>query len=127
MRLSSFRWATGVLLALIGAMMLVVPHQFASPVYAAIQPSLSLWGLAFLAIGLGLVAVAVFRPSRWVGVTVHLLSGIGLLVLAYGFAAAGAWTGTSNWAVLGLASVLALLLRRHSGESDGDGTADLLP
>lgn len=126
-RVNSFRWATGNMLGLIGAMMLVVPHQFSSPVYAALQPALPLWGLAFLAIGMGVVAVAVLSPSPRIELAIHFMAGTALLVLAYGFAVSGAWTGTSTWAVLGLASLLIPMIPRPPGKKDAGVAINLLP
>ena len=42
-------WAVSVFCALIGALMLTVPHQFASPSFAPLRPWLVPWGAAFFA------------------------------------------------------------------------------
>ena len=126
MRVGNFRWAIGVLSTVIGAMMLVVPHQFASPVYSALQASLPTWGLTFLATGLSLIAIAVIRAPGWVDILAHVLASVSLLTLAYSFVAAGTWISATKWAVLGLAS-LAAAFPQQPGEVKEEGSrADLL-
>jgi PAS domain S-box-containing protein len=109
---TSLRWAVGVLTAVIGGMMLIVPHQFRSPTYTALQGQLGLWGVFFLLTGVGLLLLAATRPPRWVRVAIHLAVGAELLALAYGFAVVGVWTGFSNWIVVGLGTALAPFLAR---------------
>ncbi|MHB1413956.1 MAG: hypothetical protein ACYC1C_01795, partial [Chloroflexota bacterium] len=89
LKITNLRWLVGILSVLVGAMMLVTPHQFSSPLYAAITPTLPLWGVGFLLVGTLLVGLAVFKPRREVVLVVHLLSGLGWLVLAYGLAVVG--------------------------------------
>ena len=44
LRISSLQWAVGVFCALIGALLLVVPHQFESPVETGLGLNLPWWG-----------------------------------------------------------------------------------
>ncbi len=123
--ITSLRWAVGILTALIGAMMLIVPHQFSSPTYAALQPQLGLWGGVFLLTGVGLLLLAVARPPRWVQLAIHLAVGAELLALAYGFAIVGVWTGTTNWTVIGLGTAVAPFLARQTDEEPAAAGSDL--
>ncbi|MBA2447697.1 MAG: response regulator [Chloroflexi bacterium] len=109
-RIDTLRWAVGVFCAVIGALMLVAPHQFAAPSYAPLRPYLPWWGAAFLLAGAALVDVAAVARPRPQAIAAHLLGGAIILALAYGFAVTGVWTGTSNYTVLGLGTVLAALL-----------------
>ncbi|HOR01286.1 MAG TPA: hypothetical protein PLJ35_20925, partial [Anaerolineae bacterium] len=108
--IASLRWAVGILTGVIGAMMLIVPHQFNSPSYAALQPQLTVWGALYLLAGVGLLLLAVTTPPWWLQVAIHLTVGGELLALAYGFAVVGVWSGTANWIAFGLGTVLAPFL-----------------
>jgi len=44
MRVTTLQWAVGMFSALLGAMMLIVPHRFEASTYAALQPHLLWWG-----------------------------------------------------------------------------------
>ncbi len=111
-RISTLRWCVGVLAALIGAMMLIVPQQFSAPFYAALQPQLFLWGAVFVLAGAALLVLAVSYLSRAVEVAIHLLAGAGFIVLAYGLALAGGWTGAASLGTLGIGTALAPFLSR---------------
>ena len=82
----TLQWTVGLCSALIGAFMLVAPHQFDAPPYRRLLPHLALWGIGFLGSGIGLLSVPVLRPRRAVTITLHGLSGFVLLGLAFGFA-----------------------------------------
>ncbi|MBI4494084.1 MAG: GAF domain-containing protein [Chloroflexi bacterium] len=107
--------------AAIGALMLVAPHQFEAPHYAAFQPYLPWWGAAFLLAGVGLLCVSVLAPQRTLEVTAHLFAGAVQGVLAYGFLATGTWTGASTHLVLGLGTALAPFLPRSRLDRPGAG------
>ncbi|HOG46913.1 MAG TPA: ATP-binding protein [Anaerolineae bacterium] len=123
--IASLRWAVGILTGVIGAMMLIVPHQFNSPSYAALQPQLTVWGALYLLAGVGLLLLAVTTPPWWLQVAIHLTVGGELLALAYGFAVVGVWSGTANWIAFGLGTVLAPFLARSPGEEPAEAGLDL--
>ena len=60
--ITSLQWLVGTFIVVIGAMMLVSPHQFAAPAYAPITPQLAWFGIAFLLSGTSLLAVATPAP-----------------------------------------------------------------
>ena len=126
MRIGTLRCAVGAFCAVVGALMLVAPHRFGSPIYAALQPNLHTWGVVFVMSGAGLIAVAAMRPRRSVTLASHVLAGGMLLVLSTGFIRAGAWTGTTNYAVLGLGTMLAGLLPSVRARRPSSNTRDLL-
>jgi signal transduction histidine kinase len=95
----TLQWVAGLWSAVVGALMLVAPHRFETPPYARLLPHLILWGLAFLASGIGLLSVPILRPRRGVTVALHAAAGLALLGLAAAFAAG---TGSIIYASLGL-------------------------
>ncbi len=113
----SLRWTLGPYCAFVGAFMLVAPHRFASPVYAAMLDYRGLWGMAALVAGVALIAVAILRPRRAVVLLGHGLAGATLLALSASFLQDRAWTGTIAYAVLGLGTMLAGTLPRGAGAS----------
>jgi PAS domain S-box-containing protein len=119
--------AVGGFCAAIGALMLVAPHQFATPLYyTAFEGQLFGRGLGFLLAGAGLLGLVALGPARF-GITmlVHAWAAATLGVLAAGFGGPGIWTGTSNYLVLGLATAVApLVARSHVGRTSQRG--DLL-
>ncbi len=111
-KIQSLQWVVGVYCAVIGTLILIVPHQFNAPIYELIQPQLLWWGILFLLTGIALIAVASLTPVRRILIVVHLLAVAPLLVVAAGFARATTWTGTLNFLVLGLSLLLASFLPR---------------
>jgi signal transduction histidine kinase len=101
------RCFVGLLCATTGALMLVAPHQFGTPVYASIRPHLVLWGIGFVTAGVGLLGLIGFSPGRAVRITVHLFGGGALLILGLGFAAEGGIVRAVFYGVLGLATAFA--------------------
>jgi len=122
LRIEVLQWAVGAFCAFVGAVMLVAPHQFSSPAYAALQPHLTLWGALYLLSGLALVMIAIFKPRRVATSLGHVAVGALLLWVAYGFAVAQAWTGVTYFLALGIGTFLALfsLLRPTDTALDGD-------
>ena len=123
-RVGPFRWMVGALCAYFGALMLVQPDQFSSPVYRAVQPHLTVWGIGFLSAGAALLCVAALAPRTAVRVGVHAVVVGMLLALAGGFAYVGVWTGATSYAVLGLGTGLAAILPLRGRGAWGRG--DLL-
>lgn len=92
--------------------MLVAPHQFRVPVYAALLPQLVVWGAAFLLIGIGLITVASLALPNPARVAIHVLNAAALLALAYALGSSGQWSLTPTWAVLGVATAAIPFLPR---------------
>jgi diguanylate cyclase (GGDEF)-like protein len=76
----------GLFCTVLGAVMLVIPHQFNAPVYLLLQPRLMWWGVLFLLIGMALIGVVTLAPARPILIAMHLVAGAALLTVAYGFA-----------------------------------------
>jgi hypothetical protein len=114
----SLLWTVGLFCAFIGAFLLVAPHHFRSRPYEALLPFGIVWGTLALGSGVGLLAVAVLRPVRWLGFSVHALAGLALLALAASFARVGAVTGIAVYAVMGLGTIAAGLIPRKRRDGD---------
>jgi diguanylate cyclase (GGDEF)-like protein len=105
-------WAVGAFCAAIGVLMLVAPHQFNWPAFALLQDQLTWWGLSFLAVGVGLLAVVTLAPGFGVEVLVHVCAGGLLLVLGAGLVRVGGWGGAWAYLILGLGTIVVPLLGR---------------
>ncbi|HEY0510418.1 MAG TPA: HAMP domain-containing sensor histidine kinase [Thermoanaerobaculia bacterium] len=105
-------WAAGFFCGFIGGFLLIAPHHFRSDPYQALLPYALAWGTLALTAGLGLLAVAVMRPPRWVSCTFHLLVGLTLLALAASFLRVNAISGTVTYTILGSGILLACRLPR---------------
>ncbi len=103
----TLQWMIGLCSAVVGALMLVAPHRLDSPLYARLLPHLTLWGIALLASGIGLLSVPMLRPRRWVTVALHGTAGLALLGLASGFHAGA---GPLVYSMLGLGVWVAAFL-----------------
>ena len=108
----SLRWAMGFFCGLVGAFILVAPHHFGAPVYAALRPYSPWWGTLSLTAGVALIAVEILRPRRWIVLLVHGLLGAALLALAASFARVQGWTGLISYTILGLGTIFAGLRPR---------------
>src|ERR1700681_2097482 len=118
------RCFVGLLCATTGALMLVAPHLFTTPVYAAIRPHLGLWGIAFVVAGAGLLGLVGFSPSRASRLAVHLFAGSALLILGIGFVVEGGIVRAVFYSVLGLATAVAAFVPGGSGRATS-GSRDL--
>src|SRR5215207_4130517 len=107
LRESILQWSTGLLATMLGAQMLIVPHQLSTQAYDLVRPQIGLWGGAMLVAGILMLVVAATGRSRWLVLTAHLGLGALLLFLGAVFAATGGWFGGTIFAVLGLATVVA--------------------
>jgi signal transduction histidine kinase len=101
------RGFVGLFCAITGALMLIAPHQFLTPVYASIRPNLTVWGIGLLLAGVGLLGLIGFSPGRPIRMAVDLFSGGALLILGLGFATEGGIAGAVFYGVLGLAIAFA--------------------
>ncbi len=122
----TLEWAAGVFCALVGAMLLAMPHRFEILAFAALQPHLPWWGIAFLLSGGGLLTVAVLAPAGRLAVVAHLVAGGAVLLMARGYAASGMWMATTNYAVFGLGAMLAPALSRIPDRRRDSQDRDLL-
>jgi diguanylate cyclase (GGDEF)-like protein/PAS domain S-box-containing protein len=109
----TLRWLVGLFCAVIGTLMLVAPHQFAAAAYSALKPHLPLWGAFFLFGGVSLLLVAALRPRRALIVAAHVWAGLSLLSLSGGFIASSHLPGISNYAILGIGTIVVALLPRR--------------
>lgn len=107
------RFMAGMITGLVGAMLLIVPHQFSNPTYALIARHPTVWGLGFLLSGLGLLAVDVLQARRPLLLALHLLVGAAWLLLAFGFLINKAWIGMAAWGVFGLGIAVEPFLSVH--------------
>jgi len=119
-------WAMGLFCAFIGAFLLVSPHRFQAPPYQALLPYALAWGTLALTSGLGLLAVAVMRPARWLSCAVHVLVGLTLLALAASFARVSAVSGTVVYAIFGMGILLSCRLSRDRPAAAGGDLFGLL-
>jgi len=112
LRISSLQWAVGIFCAVIGALLLVVPHQFESPIEKALELSPPWWGTSFLLAGWILIGIAAlsYGMPRWLLLAAHLPAGAGLLLIAGTTASDYDWIDTAVYGVLGLGTLLAPLL-----------------
>ena len=112
MIVGTLRAAVGLFCTGVGALMLILPHQYQSATYATISSHLASWGTLFLLIGPVMLAVGVAPSRRALTIAAHLTTGVVLLVFASGFAATGGWTGAVCYGVIGLATALAAFPQR---------------
>jgi signal transduction histidine kinase len=105
-------WAMGLFCGVVGAFLLIAPHRFQSGPYEALLPHALVWGTFALVSGLGMLAVAVLRPRRWLSCLSHLLVGLALLALTVSFVRVGAVSGAVVYTVLAIGTFLACLLPR---------------
>jgi signal transduction histidine kinase len=103
----ALRWTSGAYLALLGALMLVAPHQFDGPAFAGLRAQLPWWGVVYFLAGAALVGIGALGPDRRAAALGHAVAGAALLLLASGVAAVGAWLGATGYAALGLANAAA--------------------
>src|SRR5687768_2339366 len=114
MRTTALQWALGCFLTGAGVLMLVAPHQFTAAGYDALRPVLPWWAGAFCIAGVGLVSAPVFALRRTLQLAAHAAAGIVLCALAFSFGLVGIFGSCVGYAVLGLATLGAGLMERHS-------------
>lgn len=112
LRVSNFQWASGILNAFLGTLMLIAPHQFYFLSGSPLEKHLLIWGTAFLLSGCALVCIPVIVPNRLITVLTHLTGGFLLLFLSASFAQYHAWVSALNFGVIGVGLLLALFLPR---------------
>src|SRR4051812_39256546 len=110
MRTGSFTWLVGIECALLGALMLVAPHQFGAVLYAPLQSHFVEWGGVFLLSGTCLLGVMALARSGVLRVVGHLVAGGSLLALGIDFGLQAAWVSSINYSLLGVATMLVPVL-----------------
>src|SRR5438067_2428502 len=88
----ALRWAIAVDCALLGALMLLAPHQFAGPLWARLALWLPAVAVALLLASLGLFLAAVVPGRRRLVILAHLSAGVALSLFLYNAVAIGAWS-----------------------------------
>lgn len=128
LRLTTLSWSVGWFCAAIGALMLIVPHQFSSPSFSVLRPYLPLMGGAAFLSGLGLVGVSALGWRGLSRLAVHLVCGSVLILFAYTLLLAGSLAGASIYSTLGLGTIAAALLPvgRQGARTHGDLLAVVL-
>src|SRR6188768_3251137 len=94
------QWSTGLLATMLGAQMVIVPHQLSTQAYDLVRPHIGLWGGAMLLAGILMLVVAATGRSRWLVLSAHLGLGALLLLLGLVLAATGGWYGGTIFAML---------------------------
>ncbi len=117
--------AVGVFQTVVGVMMLVTPHRFVSPAYTSLQSNLTLWGIFFFLVGMGLILVAVLKVPRFFEVCVHFLGGAVLVLLACDSASVAEWMGAVNFGTMGAVTVTAPFVAARNEERTSVGRHDL--
>ncbi len=125
MRIGTLQWVMGVFCAITGILMVVAPHQYRIPEYAALKPYLPWSGGLMILAGAALLGVATVRARGAINVVAHLLGAAALLALAGGFVESGIWTGTVEYTLLALATSLAPLLASPREPAQTKGRGDL--
>src|SRR5437667_5495207 len=103
-------WLAGSRCLLLGALILVAPHQFAGRLYSPLQPHLVAWGAVFVVSGASLLATAALALEGRVRTLAHLIAGGAMLALGIDLAPGTAWVSSINYSLLGVATVLTPLL-----------------
>lgn len=129
MTTNSLRWVIGSLCALLGSMMLVVPHQFGEASTTTIARVLPWWGGAGVLAGAALLGQAGFVSSRRPGAGAPLLAAVVLLALACSVASHGEWLWGLTYVILAVGTSLIPLVPVPPETSQtgptGKRTADL--
>ncbi len=111
------RWAVAVFCALVGALMLIAPHQFAGATFEPLRPWLTEWGAAFFLAGVALVTTSALGIRGIPAALASTAAALVLLLLALSFLVTGGWTGVAAFGLFGLA-VLVSPVFDPSGHTD---------
>ena len=123
---TSLRWWSGVFCTLLGAFMVVVPGQFETTVYEALQRQIAPFGLLFFSGGWAMLTVAALRPRQWLHAGAHVVVIGAFLLFAGSFAEDGIWSGTVVYGVLAAVLVVSALLPARQTTLPGVRRGDLL-
>ncbi|MCC7366804.1 MAG: response regulator [Chloroflexi bacterium] len=102
----SLRQAIGLFSVLLGALLLVAPHQFSAAAFGLLRPYHPLLGAWVIGSGLLLMASTFLRTPRSTFVATHLLAAAPLLAFGAAFVASGNWHGAVMCIVTGLTTAL---------------------
>lgn len=97
----SLRWAVGLFCAIVGAFMLVAPHQFRIQAFWSVPAVRTAWAVAALAAGVALLSVASLRTGRRQRLLAHGLAGAVMLSVGGGILLNGSGIGAVPYLVLG--------------------------
>lgn len=111
-RVSSLQWMAGAYCALVGTLMLIVPHHLDFPDPVPLPVNAGIWGALYLLTGISLFSLAVIKPPRGVAVMVHWIAALLLLRLAAGYFGAEAWMSPLHFLALAAGITLASLSTR---------------
>lgn len=125
LRMKGLQWVTGLLCGIVGALMLIVPHQLSGQVYDAVRPDLPMWGAGALLAGLTMLVVATTGRARWLVLIAHGGVGVVLLLLTSLFATSGGWFSSTILGALAVATMFGPGLARAPRQTAS--TAGLLP
>lgn len=124
LRTATLSWAVGIFCALVGALMLIVPHQFVSPIFSVIRPYLPVAGSIYLCVGFGLLVVTALSLGRWSTILIHTATSFAIFFYALMLFRAGSWSGCFLYSALALGTLLAGWLstgyEHRSAEREGD-------
>lgn len=117
-RIRSLQWAAGVLCALIGAVILVVRHQFDFTSFSSSPIELLAWGFFFLLAGALMFAAIIQSRPAWLSLAAHLATAGALLALAATMLRTGGWIIALSFGILGVGVLLALpvIIRRERSD-----------
>ncbi len=104
-KVTSVQMSLAGYLLVMGALILVAPHQFDHPEYIVMHWALDAWGVGFLMLGAVTLSLALFHAPRWLQAIFHIFAGLVLFTLAAGFARTGFWHWATNYALLGCLSL----------------------
>src|SRR3990172_4918876 len=100
-RVRSLHWAVGSLFAVIGAFLLIAPHQFSFISFPLLDRYYYAWAASLLLAGVCLIGITLFTPLRRVPVSiVHGLAALLLFGLSANYLWDEAWIGAINYALL---------------------------
>lgn len=117
----SLLWTMSFFCTFMGAFLLVAPHHFQTPPYRVLLYYSVEWGSLALISGVGLLAVAILRPSRGTTLLVYGMAGATLFCLAASFGGAGSVRSALIYTLLGAGVLLAgWLIRDRSSQAGGD-------
>lgn len=105
-QVATLQTVLGLFSIVIGAMMLIVPHQFTSVALFDLRGQMPLWGLGFLVAGSALLCVAIVRPHMLVSTALHCFAGFLFLNFAAGFFSVSSFTGAGAYGILGVGLIV---------------------
>ncbi|GAB4209996.1 MAG: hypothetical protein OHK0022_42140 [Roseiflexaceae bacterium] len=122
---TALRWAIGGFCVIVGALMLIVPHQFSSPAFRIIRPHLPWAGSMYLLAGMLLLTVTALCSRRPWQLAAHAAAGGVLLFHSALLFGSGTWSGWPPYLVLGLGTLATALVPAGPREQPGEA-GDLL-